>query len=359
MEPIISGIQQVGVGVPDVYEAWEWYRLTLGFDVPVFDDPGTADRMLPYTGGKPQSRHAVLAVNMQGGGGLEIWQYTSRTPKAPGFTVQAGDLGIYAAKIRTPDIEKAYGYIQGRQTNMLGEIEQTPEGVCVFSIRDPYGNLLRIEEGGPCFLRTQAVTGGVTGAVVGVTDMDASIGFYRDILGYDLTAYDKTGTFADLKVLPGGEGRFRRVLLRHTKPRQGAFSRMLGPSAIELLQSLDRAPVKIYEGRYWGDLGFIQVCYDIRGMKELKAFCKEKGHPFTVDSNPEADSGEQVTFDMGEAAGRFGYIEDPDGTLIEFVETHRLPIVKKLGWYLDLRKRQPQKPLPDWMLKTLRWNRKK
>jgi hypothetical protein len=43
--------------------------------------------------------------------------------------------------------------------------------------------------------------------------------------------------------------------------------------------------------------------------------------------------------------------------LIEFVETHRIPIAKKIGWYLDLRKRNPKKPLPSWMLRALRFNR--
>jgi hypothetical protein len=62
---------------------------------------------------------------------------------------------------------------------------------------------------------------------------------------------------------------------------------------------------------------------------------------------------------MGEAAGHFSYIEDPDGALIEFVETHKIPILKKLGWYLDLRKRNPEKPLPNWMLKALGLNRVK
>jgi hypothetical protein len=57
---------------------------------------------------------------------------------------------------------------------------------------------------------------------------------------------------------------------------------------------------------------------------------------------------------MGEAAGYFSYIEDPDGTLIEFVETHKIPLLKKLGWYLDLRKRSnPEKPLPRLLLKAL------
>ena len=62
---------------------------------------------------------------------------------------------------------------------------------------------------------------------------------------------------------------------------------------------------------------------------------------------------------MGEAAGHFSYIEDPDGTLIEFVETHKIPILKKIGWYLNLQKRDPQAALPNWMLKAMRFSRKR
>ena len=45
---------------------------------------------------------------------------------------------------------------------------------------------------------------------------------------------------------------------------------------------------------------------------------------------------------MGEAAGHFTYIEDPDGALIEFVETHKVPVLKKLGWYIHLKDRDPE-----------------
>ena len=86
-------------------------------------------------------------------------------------------------------------------------------------------------------------------------------------------------------------------------------------------------------------------------MAELKAKCEAAGYPFTVDS---AES-----FDMGEAAGHFTYIEDPDGTLIEFVETHKVPIMKKVGWYLNLKKRPADKPLPNWLLKAFALNRVK
>ena len=60
---------------------------------------------------------------------------------------------------------------------------------------------------------------------------------------------------------------------------------------------------------------------------------------------------------MEGAAGRFAYIETVDGTLIEFVETHKIPILKAVGWYLDLRKRRPDKSLPRWMLRALGLNR--
>ena len=148
----------------------------------------------------------------------------------------------------------------------------------------------------------------------------------------------------------GAEGRFRRVLLRHGQPRTGPFSRLLGASEVELIMALDRKPEKIFEGRMWGDLGYIHLCYDIRGMSALRGRCLAHGCPFTVDSGD---------FDMGEAAGQFAYIEDPDGTLIEFVETHKVPIMKKLGWYLDLTKRDPHKSLPGFMFTAMGWGRVK
>ncbi|MBA7555125.1 hypothetical protein ES705_47778 [subsurface metagenome] len=161
--------------------------------------------------------------------------------------------------------------------------------------------------------------------------------------------YDEANVFKDFVALPGGDKKIRRVLLRHSQPRLGAFSLLFGTSQIELVQVLDREPKKIYQNRYWGDLGFIHICYDIRGIAVLREECKACGCPFTVDTGD--------TFDMGEAAGAFSYTEDPDGTLIEFVETHRVPIIKKLGIYLSLRKRNQKKALPNWMVNALSLNK--
>ena len=44
---MISGIQQMGIGIPDVHQAWKWYRNHLGMDVPIFEEVATAGLMLP------------------------------------------------------------------------------------------------------------------------------------------------------------------------------------------------------------------------------------------------------------------------------------------------------------------------
>ncbi len=352
---VVSGIQQLGIGVANVAEAWKWYRKYLGMDIKVFEESATASLMLPYTGGLPQKRHAVLALNMNGGGGFEIWQYTERVPLAPHFEPVLGDLGIFAAKIKTRDAVATHHWFMNEKLN-ISPISTDPAGRNFFFVTDPYNNIFQIIESSNWFGNRVKHTGSVYGVVIGVTNIENSLKVYSDILGYDEVVFDKTGSFGDLAHLNGGDGKFRRVLLRNSQPRPGAFGRLLGDSEIELVQVEGRKPRKIYEGRFWGDLGFIHLCYDINGMEQMNQSCAERGFAFTVDSLAHHDGN---SFDMGEAAGHFSYIEDPDGTLIEFVETHKLPIVKKLGIFLNLRKRNPNKHLPNWVLKSLRLSRVK
>ena len=351
MNMIINGIQQIGIGVSDIQTAFTWYRHCLGMDIPAFDDSGEASLMLRYTGGTPQVRRALLAMNLQGGSGFEIWQFTGRKPQPPSFTVSVGDSGIFLARVKSRDLEKTYQYLQAKNAELLGNINEDPSGGKHFLLRDPFGNIFQIVTGDDWFSRQKCLTGGVCGCMIGVKDMDESRRLYTDILEYDTAIYDKTGVFEDFAALPGGGEKMRRILLAHSKQRTGSLSRLYGSSKIELVQCLTREPRKIYQDRYWGDLGFIHLCFDIYGMDSLRDKCEAAGFPFTVDSSQ--------SFDMGDASGHFSYIEDADGTLIEFVETHRIPIMKKFGIYLDLRKRNPEKPLPDWMIKTLSFSRVK
>jgi len=348
-EKKITGIQQIGIGVEDVHTAWSWYRKYFGMDIKVFEEEAIAELMLPYTDGKTRKRHAVLALNMQSGGGFEVWQHTGKVPKKPDFEPQLGDLGIFIAKIKCQNSKNAFEFMSSNKLNLLGELETSPDDTPHFFVKDPFDNIFQIVENNYLFESTESKTGGIYGAIIGVSNIDESLKVYQDILMYDTIVFDKTGVFDDFSGLPGGDRKVRRVLLKHAASRSGGFAPLLGPTQIELVQLIDDKGRDIYKNRIWGDPGFIHICFDTIGIDELREEVKSKGFPFTVDS---ANS-----FDMGEAAGHFAYISDPDGIPIEFVETHKVPIVKKLGWNINLKKRNPNKSLPNWLIGTLRWKR--
>ncbi len=354
MEKIICGIQQMGIGVPNVAESWKWYRKFFGVNVKVFEEAADAPLMTRYTGDVVHSRTATLALSMEGGGGFEIWQFTSRPTEKATFDIQLGDFGLYACKIKSRDVAASFNYFKENGATIIGDLYKNPNGDLTFYTQDPNGNIFQIVQGRGYFSNTKHPShcGGVAGSVIGVSDIDKALPLYKDILGYSNVEYDKIETSNDFSHLPGGKSKFRRVLLTHKDARKGPFARLLGPTEIELIQSIERTDCKkIFENRFWGDWGFIHLCFDIQGMDLLQKECESKGFPFTVDSSD--------TFDMGEAGGRFSYIEDPDGTWIEFVETHKVPIMKKWGWYINLKNKKPGKHLPNWILKAMGLNKVK
>lgn len=344
MEYTISGIQQVGIGVADLSKAWAWYRRAFGMDVAVFQDEADAPLMTAYTGGEVQRRNAVLALNLRGGAGFEIWQYLSRTPQPATFTPGFGDLGIIAVSMRSADVTAANRHLTAVGADVVGPPRPDPGGRHTTWVHDPYGNLFQVAPALDWF-GTPGPFGGGAGVVIGTSDAVAARRVYSEVLGYDFLIYDETGVFDDLSGLPGGERTLRRMLLTHSKPRSGPFSELLGSTTVELVEPVGGRSRRIYDDRFWGDLGFIHVCFDVRGMDRLSGRASSVSHPFTVDS--------ANTFDMGDAGGRFGYLEDGDGTLIELVETHKVPLVQKLGLALNLRRRRPDKALPRWMVRML------
>ena len=279
---------------------------------------------------------------MTGGGGLEIWQFKDRVPSPPTVPVEFGDLGIYAMKIRCKNLTVMRKYLEGLSLHNISKINKIFNASFYFD--DPFGNRVQLVEDKYSFCRRPSKNGGVLGAVIGVSDMESSLNFYGKMLGYTIVAFDSIETLSDTS-----KGKFRKVIIMQERTSFGGFGDLLGPTQLELVQVLDRTPTKIFKNRIWGDLGYIHLCFDVSGMGNIREKAKENKYPFTVDS---ANS-----FDMGDAAGHFSYMEDPDGTLIELVETHKVPILKSLGWFLNLKKRNPHKTLPKWLVKSLSMHR--
>ncbi len=347
----ICGIQQVGIGVKNVQESWPWYLRNFGFDVKVFEAEGVAEKMLPFTGGKPQPRFAVLAYNLRGGGGFEIWEPRGRELNYIKDEPKLGDLGLFVCKIKSPDVVSCHLKMKEDGINILSQPTKSPSGNLNFFVKDPWNNVFQVEEDNYSFINEKKLTGGVNGMIIGVSDMEKSIKFYSELTDYDKIVYDETGVFEDFKGINGGEHKIRRVLLKRSKPLYGPLSEVMGTSHLELVQYLDdetkHTPVKIFEGRLWGDPGYIHLCFDVRDMDAVEKAALELGHEFVCDGGKD--------FDMGDANGHFTYVEDPDGALIEFVETYKVPIMKKWGLYLHLKNRDEKKPLPRFMTKALRF----
>ena len=352
-DTVVCGIQQVGVGVFDVVESYNWYIKAFGCDVKVVDDYGVAERMLPYTGGKPRPRRAVLAVNMKGGGGFEVWEPKDNNITPPAERAMLGDKGISVCKLKTDDLASSHARLSALEgAKILTPVLQAPYGKGHFYLEDPYGNIFEVVEDDFVFVNDRKYpVGGTHGVCIGVTDMDRSIEYYSRLIGYDKVLFDRTGVFEDLKALPGGEGRFRRVLIAPSQEAQGPLSGLYGTGCIELLQAYDRVPKKIFEGRMWGDPGFIQICFDVRNMEGMRDRIRSLGGDFICDSGTD--------FKMEAADGRFTYVEDPDGTLIELVETFKIPILKKYGIFLDLSKKDSRKKLTRLVTRALAFMRVK
>ena len=162
--PLISGIQQVGIGCQNVPETWKWYRQVLGFDVPIFDEKADAPLMTPYTGGKVQSRQAALVLNMAGGGGLEIWSFTSRVSQPANFKVEIGDLGINAIRFKAPDVKKAHEWVKSHSKEATGPLSKLPEGEGFWGT-DPYGNVFQVTSDATWFQTKGKNVGGVAGVL--------------------------------------------------------------------------------------------------------------------------------------------------------------------------------------------------
>lgn len=342
MNEYITGIQQIGIGVKDAEKSMHIYKALLGMDVVIFNDVAEAKLMTQYTGGKVYERRAILTINMMGGGGFEIWQYLNRKPVQATFQVRYGDLGIFAAKMKCLDIDSAHKVLNDKAT--VSEITKDAAGSRSFWLTDQDGYIFQIVEAQDFFEQKTTATGGVCGAVIGVSDMEIAVAFYSTLLGTAEVVYDAKERFKGIN--EEQPANYHRVLLRKKGNKKGGFGSLLGGIELELVKALDYSnPKKIYSDRFWGDLGFVHLCLDVINMEGLKKQALDKGYNFTVDSNN--------SFEMDAAAGRFCYVEDPDGTLIELVETHKVPVMKKFGLYLNLKRRGLEKPLPRWMVKML------
>ena len=338
----------MGVGVNDMDASLKFYRKFFGMDVAFFDAVAPAPLMDIYTRNSTITKRASMILNLQGGGAMEVIRPTSFEPAAPKFEVLPGDLGIFAVQIRTSDIHESHAYCLMNKAPGLSEISFDPNGKPTFFMNDPDHNVFQFVEDTHNYMQTGQHSGGVFSCSIGVKDIEKSRKLYSDLLGYDKVLYDKSDKTYDASE-SWKDVAVRRVMLTQSAPAGGGFAKVMGQTGIELVQALDRSPNPLFQDRIWADNGFVHLGFDVKGMTLLGQEFKDEGFGFTCDSND--------ALDMGSTKVHCTYIEDVNGTWLELIEVFKVPIIEKWGVFLNVEKRDPLKPLPDFMLKALRFSR--
>ena len=345
----INGLQHIGVAVSNMDDSLRFYRKFFGLDIPFFDSIQPAPLMDYYTNGKTITKRASMIMNLQGGCAIEVIRPTSFEPSLAKHSVAVGDLGIFNTAVKCRDLKTAHETCRENGVKGLTSISRDPVGRETFYITDPDNNIWQYVTSDQWYSNGKHFSGGVVGCTTGVSNMEKAMHLYKDVLGFDEVVFDTSDVFEDWHELPHGKEKYRRVLLTQKAQPGGGFAKVTGKTYIELVQALERKPNYIFEDRIWADTGYAHIGFDVKGMNALGEDLGKAGYPFTCDS--------RNALSMGQTKVHCTYIHDDDRTLIEMIEVYKVPILEKWGIFLNVEKRDPLKPLPDFMLKALRFSR--
>lgn len=323
---MITAFQHVGMGVHDTDRTYDFYRKLMGFRIKLSDQTSYMDEMTPIIGALVELR-ALMAANARGGAVIELIEHVSTRPKEPPEPVQWGDIGYLELGLKAFKLDQLYLDLKSRGVDFITPVrsmELTTGGRERYVyLRDPDGLLLQLVEveGG-----SKPAVGGVRHVAIGVKDMEGARTFYRDVLGFGDTLSEFKGRIPELDDVTNGR-EMEMVVLGQQAEGESPFAGVLERAIIKLVHTPDYKGKNIYEGRRWGDIGLMEMAFDVRDLagtvSGLIARGAELYHPPT-------------RVDMGSGTiGSFAYIKDPEGNVVEMVEVekamHVSPRVVKLA----------------------------
>ena len=152
--------------------------------------------------------------------------------------------------------------------------------------------------------------GGIDHIGIGVKNIDRSLNFYQDFLGFKDVIFDYTGKLPGMDQVGKPDVNARIVMLASCNVSP------IAQGMIKLVQLLPPAKPDKTEMEYeWGSICIAEVCMNVKNIEKIYASALEKGFKPVLAPTyavcPPADE-----------ECKFAYIRDPDGILIEFVEWH-------------------------------------
>jgi len=327
---MITAFQHVGMGVHDAGSTYEFYRKLMGFRIKLSDQTSYLEEMEPIVGALVEMR-AIMAMNVAGGGAIELIEHTSTKPIEPAEPVQWGDIGYLEVGLKAFHLEELYLDLKSKGVEFLTPVrsmELSSGGRERYAyLRDPDGLLVQLVEvdGGK-----RPTVGGVRHVAIGVSDMGRAREFFGGVLGFSEVIHEFKGRLPELDEITGGKD-MEMVILGH-RPGGESVLPLLERAIAKLVYTPGYRGKPTYEGRRWGDIGLMEMAFDVTDLAETVNGLISRGaelyHPPT-------------RVDMGSGTiGVFAYIKDPEGNTVEMVEVekvmHASPKVMKyiLVWLL-------------------------
>ncbi len=314
---MIHGFQHVGLGVNHARESYSFYKKFLGFRVKLNDHEEELAQMEPIIG-SVERMHVIMAMNLSGGAAVELVQHTSSQPRTAPGGINWCDIGYLSIGVRAYLIEELIETLSRKGLVLETPIVEIPAvkgGTYKTAfLKDPDGILVELLETPQSrFGAKKPRIGGFTHLTIGVTDIEKSRDFYSRVMGFDSVVWETDGCpyeFKDLK----GRGGYKEIMLERLKYAPGALP--LEGGTVRLVQVANGKGKIVYEGRRWGDVGIMEMAFDVTDIKGSVDEMVEKGARLLC---------EPTKIDMGSGSvGSFAYVKDPDENIIELVEVEKL-----------------------------------
>ncbi len=146
---------------------------------------------------------------------------------------------------------------------------------------------------------------------IGVSNIDTSYRFYRDVLGFSIKLLDCTQTLP-----PDNSGKYFAIDRAHESNQHRLRTLFAlhpcGGAGIELFELPTRERPSEAKPLRWGDLGAFELGVRVQNLTKFNCFCRAQGVSFLCPSF--VRDGHRDPFWQG------AYLTDPDGLLIQVLE---------------------------------------
>jgi catechol 2,3-dioxygenase-like lactoylglutathione lyase family enzyme len=301
-----SGVHHVAMGVKNLEPMKSFYRNIMGFtEIFAEFDESEQEIMREVTRSSRTVFSGVILQQKAGGILLELIHMSEPIPRPIRKDFRYGDIGVAKITLAVYDVQSVFEELKGKVNFCSQPKVIIVPGWSDYSFvycRDPEGNLVEIVSA------NAAGKGGFAGARavgISVTDLERSVSFYQNHLGFNIVVMNIHESFSGLvDEVSKATGTCVRSCLLSANAK--------GDAMIELFEVLKPRGRSIPFAVNWGDFGYLQVGFSCDNIHEVASEIEAAG--MNLLCRPKVMDG-----GIPDHPGEFVYARDPDGIPIEFL----------------------------------------